>query len=192
MPPFALLLMSMPYDAADASYAPLLCSIDGHPLEIKKLRGEEPVESIDLSCNGLCVGSAVIIASLIVSNTATTSLKYDATQTCSPSLSTPADVSIRLFFAASGATSSEPRAQSTSQRVSLRTGLSHRSSTPLAALFPPSGPADASIRLPFAVSTSTSSGLREQSMSLTCSRSTLRSWTSSMPLYALFPTVRAR
>ena len=54
------------------------CSVDGHPLEIKKLRGEEPVESIDLSDKGLTNRSAIIIAGLLPSNTATKSLKYVA------------------------------------------------------------------------------------------------------------------
>ena len=43
-----------------------------------KLRGTEPVESIDFSYKGLTVLSAIIIASLIRSNTATKSLKYAA------------------------------------------------------------------------------------------------------------------
>ena len=43
-----------------------------------KLRGTEPAESIDLSSKGLTVLSAIIIASLIGSNTATKSLKYVA------------------------------------------------------------------------------------------------------------------
>ena len=67
------------------------CSIDGHPLDIKKLRGEEPVESIDLSNKGLENGSAIIIGSLIASNTATKSLKYAATQMLLPLLSAPYD-----------------------------------------------------------------------------------------------------
>ena len=50
-------------------------SLDGHPLKIKELRGEEPVESIDLSNKGLGVASAVVIASLLVSNTTTKSLR---------------------------------------------------------------------------------------------------------------------
>ena len=54
-------------------------SIDGHPLEIKKLRGEDPVESIDLSGKWLGPASAVIIGSLIATNTVTKSLK------CAPS-----------------------------------------------------------------------------------------------------------
>ena len=48
--------------------------VDGCPLEIKKLRGAEPVESIDLSMKGLTVLSAVTIASLMPLNTATKSL----------------------------------------------------------------------------------------------------------------------
>ena len=42
------------------------------------MRGEEPVESIDLSGKDLTILSAVIIASLIPSNTATKSLEYAA------------------------------------------------------------------------------------------------------------------
>ena len=45
-----------------------------------KLRGTEPVDSIDLSSKRLTVLSATIIASLIGSNTATKSLKYAAIQ----------------------------------------------------------------------------------------------------------------
>ena len=67
----------------------LVCSLDGHPLEIKKLRGEEPVESIDLSSKGLTELSATIIASLVSSNTATKSLKYAAADFL---LSAPVDV----------------------------------------------------------------------------------------------------
>ena len=51
------------------------CSCDGFPLEIKKLTGEEPVETIDLQEKNLKVGSAIVIAGLISSNTVTTSLK---------------------------------------------------------------------------------------------------------------------
>ena len=54
-------------------------SLDGIPLPIKQLKGEEHVEEIDLSGKGygqqLCVASAVVIASIIGSNTATKSLK---------------------------------------------------------------------------------------------------------------------
>jgi hypothetical protein len=39
------------------------------------LRGEEPVESIDLSYKGLGVASAVLIASMVSSNTVIKSLK---------------------------------------------------------------------------------------------------------------------
>ena len=50
-------------------------SLDGIPLPIKQLKGEEHVEEIDLSGKRLGVASAVVIASLIGSNTATKSLK---------------------------------------------------------------------------------------------------------------------
>eukprot|EP00966_Prymnesium_polylepis_P007519 172599-Prymnesium_polylepis.1 len=48
-----------------------LCSIDGHPLLIKQLKGDKPAESIDLSNKKLNVASAVVIASLIGSNSET-------------------------------------------------------------------------------------------------------------------------
>ena len=54
-------------------------SLDGRPLEINQLKGTEPVESIDLSNQGLGVASAIVIASLIGSNTVTKSLKCAAT-----------------------------------------------------------------------------------------------------------------
>ena len=53
----------------------LVHSLDGIPLPIKQLKGEEHVEEIDLSGKRLGVASAVVIASLIGSNTATKSLK---------------------------------------------------------------------------------------------------------------------
>ena len=52
-----------------------LYSVDGHALQINQLRGTEPVESIDLSIG---VASAIVIASLIGSNTVTKSLKCAA------------------------------------------------------------------------------------------------------------------
>ena len=57
------------------SCSTLVHSIDGYPLPIKQLRGKEPVEAIDLSGKGLSVASAIVIASLISSNTATKSLE---------------------------------------------------------------------------------------------------------------------
>ena len=52
------------------------CSCDGFPLEIKKLTGEEPVETtIDFTAKGLKEGSAVVIAKYISSNTVITSLR---------------------------------------------------------------------------------------------------------------------
>ena len=53
-------------------------SLDGRPLEINQLKGTEPVESIDLSNQGLGVFSAIVIASLIGSNTVTKSLRCAA------------------------------------------------------------------------------------------------------------------
>ena len=50
-------------------------SLDGHPLEIKKLSGTSAVEKIDLSGRKLTSKSAIVIASLLPSNTATKSLK---------------------------------------------------------------------------------------------------------------------
>ena len=46
-------------------------NLDGHPLMVKQLKGEEPVESINLKDTKLGVSSAVTISSLIRSNTAT-------------------------------------------------------------------------------------------------------------------------
>ena len=40
-------------------------NLDGYALPIKKLKGTEPVESLDLSNKGLSVASAIVIASLI-------------------------------------------------------------------------------------------------------------------------------
>jgi len=56
--------------------------IDGHPLLIMQLKGDEPAESIDLSGKRLEVGSAVIIASLIGSNSVTKSLSLSKNQLC--------------------------------------------------------------------------------------------------------------
>ena len=48
--------------------------LDGYALPIKKLKGTEPVESLDLSHKGLGVASAIVIASLIGVNGALTKL----------------------------------------------------------------------------------------------------------------------
>ena len=50
--------------------------LDEHPLPIKQLKGQEPVEEIDLSHKGLTVLSAIVIASLIGANTVTKLLEY--------------------------------------------------------------------------------------------------------------------
>ena len=60
--------------AADKSPLPI-GSVDGHPLPIKQLKGEEVVKDIDLLKKGLNVASAIIIASLLKENAATETLK---------------------------------------------------------------------------------------------------------------------
>ena len=45
-------------------------NLDGYALPIKKLKGTEPVESLDLSNKRLGVASAIVIASLIGVNDA--------------------------------------------------------------------------------------------------------------------------
>ena len=73
-----------------------------------KLKGTEPVESIDLSNKGLNMLSAYFIARLIGSNTVTKSLKYAAAQSTRFSmLSAASDASIGLPFAVSMATLSK-------------------------------------------------------------------------------------
>ena len=52
--------------------------MDGEPLPIKQLKGEEPKETINLSNKGLGSLSAIMIASLISSNTVTNTLKCAA------------------------------------------------------------------------------------------------------------------
>ena len=55
-----------------------------------KLRGTEPVESIDLSGKGLTTLSAIVIAGLIPLNTATKSLKCAAPlKACSVAVNSP-------------------------------------------------------------------------------------------------------
>lgn len=49
-------------------------TLDGYKLPIKKLKGTEPVESLNLSRKGLCVASAIVIASLIRDNGSMTDL----------------------------------------------------------------------------------------------------------------------
>ena len=56
----------------------MLHSLDGHPLPIKQLKGMEAIEVIDLSGKGLTVLSAIVIGSLISSNSVTKTLKYAA------------------------------------------------------------------------------------------------------------------
>ena len=49
-------------------------NLDGYALPIKKLKGTEPVESLDLSHKGLGVASAIVIASLICDNASVTKI----------------------------------------------------------------------------------------------------------------------
>ena len=49
-------------------------NLDGYALPIKKLKGTEPVESLDLSGKNLRVASAIVIASLISVNGGLTDL----------------------------------------------------------------------------------------------------------------------
>ena len=55
-------------------------NLDGHALPIKKLKGTEPVESLDLSNKLLGVASAIVIASLIGVNGALTSVDLRGNQ----------------------------------------------------------------------------------------------------------------
>ena len=57
-------------------------NLDGYALPIKKLKGTEPVESLDLSGKNLGVASAIVIASLISVNGALTSLDLSSNQLC--------------------------------------------------------------------------------------------------------------
>ena len=50
-------------------------NLDGYTLPIKKLKGTEPVESLDVSSKGLGVASAIVIASLIRDNASLTSVR---------------------------------------------------------------------------------------------------------------------
>ena len=50
-------------------------NLDGYALPIKKLKGTQPVESLDLSFKNLGVASAIVIASLISVNGSLTSIK---------------------------------------------------------------------------------------------------------------------
>ena len=49
-------------------------NLDGYALPVKKLKGTEPVESLDLSSKSLGVNSAIVIASLIGVNASLTSI----------------------------------------------------------------------------------------------------------------------
>ena len=54
-------------------------NLDGYALPIRKLKGTEPVESLDLSNKGLSVASAIVIASRISVNGGLTALDLSST-----------------------------------------------------------------------------------------------------------------
>ena len=57
-------------------------NLDGFALPVKKLKGTDPVETLDLSGKNLGVASAVVIASLIIVNGGLTSLNLSYNQLC--------------------------------------------------------------------------------------------------------------
>ena len=57
-------------------------NLDGYALPIKKLKGTDPVESLDLSGKQLGVASTIVIASLICVNGSLTSLNLSSNQLC--------------------------------------------------------------------------------------------------------------
>ena len=50
-------------------------NLDGFALPVKKLKGTDPVETLDLSSKGLGVSSAIVIASLIGVNGSLTKVR---------------------------------------------------------------------------------------------------------------------
>ena len=56
--------------------------MDGFALPVKKLKGTDPVETLDLSRNNLGVASAVVITSLIGINGVLTSIDLRGNQLC--------------------------------------------------------------------------------------------------------------
>ena len=57
-------------------------NLDGYALPIKKLKGTEPVESLDLSGKKLGVASTIVIASLISVNGSLTTINLSGNQLC--------------------------------------------------------------------------------------------------------------
>ena len=57
-------------------------NLDWFPLPVKKLKGTDPVETLDLSGRNLGSASAVVIASLIGVNGGLTSLNLSSNQLC--------------------------------------------------------------------------------------------------------------
>jgi hypothetical protein len=57
-------------------------NLDGFALPVKKLKGTDPVETLDLSGKNLGVASVVVIASLVSVNGSLTSLNLSSNQLC--------------------------------------------------------------------------------------------------------------
>ena len=57
-------------------------NLDGYALPIKKLKGTEPVESLDLSGKNLGVASTIVIASLISVNGVLTTIDLSDNRLC--------------------------------------------------------------------------------------------------------------
>ena len=57
-------------------------NLDGYALAVKKLKGTDPVETLDLARKNLGVASLVVIASLISVNGGLTSLNLSDNQLC--------------------------------------------------------------------------------------------------------------
>ena len=57
-------------------------NLDGFALPVKKLKGTDPVETLDLSSKNLGVASAVVIASLISVNGGLTSIDLSGNELC--------------------------------------------------------------------------------------------------------------
>ena len=71
------------------AFASPIGSVDGHTLQIEKLKGTKPTEKIDLSNKRLGVASAIIIASCIKENGVLKELKCAAARQCPLSCQCP-------------------------------------------------------------------------------------------------------
>ena len=74
-------------------------NIDGFALPIKKLKGTEPVETLDLSFKELGPNSAIMIASLIGANSSLTSVRWPSAHEPKPCLHSALASSMGLALA---------------------------------------------------------------------------------------------